>query len=583
MKTVNHFNHFIMKQLPTTPIPHQKYCITFIFFMAFNWSFGQTPMTIKHACNFAADATEGSVFTYDASTEAINIVKEISEACGLPQNFIIKSADCSNALATTQGKQRYILYNTSFLEAFKTKAETKWAAYCVLAHEIGHHLSNHDLEITDPSVRRRQELESDRFAGDVLQKLGASLVQAQSGINTFALDGDSQTHPSKRARLEALATGWKKAQERKNISDGDDADINADEVKLYKKAVEMAKTDFTKAVEVLTKAIETNPRYSEAFIRRAEYYLKTFEFDDALEDLDEAIRINKNAYEAYALNGFILAYEKENKEKGLNDINRAIRINKEFVPAYLYKAFVTVQNQNVKEVFQSAKADLDVALKLDPKYCEAYYFRGCIHHFNEQYDKAVEDLTKAIELKPLSKIFVLKHYYNKSDEYEELTAADMLDFRALTHYNWGKWTQAIADYDKEEVLKGMTTKPFMIYAKCLYNGGKTREALAYLDNWAKQIIERRGKASGSHTLFDIYKQRGIFKMLLGNEAEGLKDFQSAFGLDNYSDDVYGEFGCRLVENKLAKAAMPYLDKVLESGSSKFKKCREEALKLLKKN
>lgn len=583
MKTVNHFNHFIMKQLPTTLTRYQNFFTTCILFMAFNWSFGQTPMTIKHAYNFAADATEGSLFTYDASDEAVNIVKEISEACGLPQNFVIKSADCSNALATTQGKQRYILYNTSFLEAFKTKAETKWAAYCVLAHEIGHHLSNHDLEITDPSVRRRQELESDRFAGDVLQKLGASLVQAQSGINTFALDGDSQTHPSKRARLEALATGWKKAQERKNISDGDDADINADEVKLYKKAVEMAKSDFAKAIELLTNAIEINPRYSEAFIRRAEYYLKTFEFDDALEDLEEAIRINKNAYEAYALNGFILAYEKESHEKGLNDINRAIRINREFAPAYLYRAFITVQNQNVKEVFLSAKTDLDVALKLNPKYCEAYYFRGCIHHFNEQYDKAIEDLTKALELNPTSKSFVLKHYYNKTDEYEELTAADMLDFRALTYYEWGKWAQAMADYDQEEALKGKKTEPFMIYAKCLYNSDKTREALAYLDNWSKKIIDRRGKASGSHILFDIYKQRGIFKMLSGNEAEGLNDFQSAFELANYSDDVYAEFGCRLVENKLAKAAMPYLDKVSESSNTKFKRCREEAIKQLKKN
>ena len=241
-------------------------------------------------------------------------------------------------------------------------------------------------------------------------------------------------------------------QERKNISDGDDADINADEVKLYKKAIEMAKSDFTKAIELLNNAIEVNPRYSEAFIRRAEFYMKQFKFDDALEDLDEAIRINRNAYEAYALNGFILAYKIENKEKGLNDINRAIRINKEFAPAYLYRAFITVQNQNVKEVFESAKADLDIALKINPKYCEAYYFRGCIHHFNEQYDKAIEDLTKAFELKSLSKNFVLKHYEVASDEYEEVTAANMLDFRAYTYFKWGKWTQAIADYNQEEMF-----------------------------------------------------------------------------------------------------------------------------------
>ena len=115
----------------------------------------QEAMTIQHSCNFAAADTLTQIYTYEASSEAKQIVERIMQVNVLPQNFVVKSADCNNALATTIGKQRFILYSTAFLENFKKEANTRWAAYCVLAHEIGHHLSNHDLEETDPKVRKQ--------------------------------------------------------------------------------------------------------------------------------------------------------------------------------------------------------------------------------------------------------------------------------------------------------------------------------------------------------------------------------------------------------------------------------------------
>ncbi|MCY7328693.1 MAG: M48 family metalloprotease [Saprospiraceae bacterium] len=188
----------------------------FLPFLALCWLHfstvsGQEAMRIAHSCNFAADDSLAEVYTYAASKEARDIVERIMQMNVLPQNFIIKSADCNNALATTIGKQRFILYSTAFLENFKKEANTKWAAYCVLAHEIGHHLSNHDLEETNPAIRKRYELEADKFAGGILFRLGATLEEAQAGINTFSLTSDSKTHPPKRARLEALAVVWKQA------------------------------------------------------------------------------------------------------------------------------------------------------------------------------------------------------------------------------------------------------------------------------------------------------------------------------------------------------------------------------------
>ena len=170
-------------------------------------------MKLKHSCSFAGEETAADIYIDDPTKEAKTIVEKIMKANILPQNFIIKSATCKNALATTDGNNRYILYSTSFLENFKKEANTKWAAYCVLAHEIGHHLSNHDLTEKNLQKRKIYELQADKFAGGVLFRLGATLEQAQAGVNTFSLENESSTHPSKRQRLESLAKGWVDAKE----------------------------------------------------------------------------------------------------------------------------------------------------------------------------------------------------------------------------------------------------------------------------------------------------------------------------------------------------------------------------------
>jgi tetratricopeptide (TPR) repeat protein len=542
-----------MKKLKSTP------SVFLLIFMIFTASYAQTPMKISHSCNFAAAETEGQLYTYEASREAEDIIKEIMDAYSLPQNFIVKSADCKNALATSEGKQRYILYSTAFLEDFKSKAETKWAAYCVLAHEIGHHLSNHDLETTDPLVRRVQELEADRFAGNVLQKLGANLVQAQSGINTFALTGESTTHPKKQARLEAVSVGWKKAEEQKSRGEGDAAAINSDEVKLLKKAIETAKNDTLKAIELLDQAIDINPRFVEGFIRRAEYRYNADDTEGAKTDLEEAIRLNKNAYEAYAMRGYILGAIQNQYEAGLKDINLSIRINKEFADAYFYRAMV-YQASNLADVDKKIVPDFNKAIELNPKHYEAFMSRGRYLRDNGEVEKSISDFTKAIALN------------NAIEGYEARSTANF----------WAKkYAETLADFDQIEKVTG---KIYPVdYATCLHGLGKTREAVAYLDKYiAKAPLEDAYKMP---TYFEPYMYRGIYKALLKQESAAEKDFQAALKTkDKAWGADYQKIGCLLVDFNLAKLAVPYLQKAVEmqgDSSPNSKACLEAALKKIK--
>ncbi len=194
----------------------KKHIFPLVFFALAITLPAQDLLEIKHSCNFDGEEQQTEFYAFEASGEANQIVGKIVKSVNLAQNFVVKSADCKNALATVRGRDRYILYSTTFLEQFKKESRTKWAAYCVLAHEIGHHLNNHDIESTDPKARKRMELEADKFAGGVLFVLGATLTEAQAGIEMLQTQGETTTHPPARARAEAIANGWKNSQENFN-------------------------------------------------------------------------------------------------------------------------------------------------------------------------------------------------------------------------------------------------------------------------------------------------------------------------------------------------------------------------------
>jgi len=101
-----------------------------------------------------------------------------------------------------------------------------WSSLTILAHEVGHHINGHALDLTmffgkvvEPKsleAKRKQELEADEFAGFIMAKLGAPLKQVESAIALISSDKDDtySTHPSKNKRLNALRMGYNKARGR---------------------------------------------------------------------------------------------------------------------------------------------------------------------------------------------------------------------------------------------------------------------------------------------------------------------------------------------------------------------------------
>lgn len=141
--------------------------------------------------------------------EATEIIQDIIAVIGLKPNFEVRTADIPNAAALTHNGKRYIAYNPQFISKLNVAAGNKWASVSVLAHEIGHHLNGHT--ITNKGSKPPLELEADEFSGFVLQKMGATLQQAQVAMKLAASYKQSLTHPGQKERLLAIEKGWNNA------------------------------------------------------------------------------------------------------------------------------------------------------------------------------------------------------------------------------------------------------------------------------------------------------------------------------------------------------------------------------------
>ena len=150
----------------------------------------------------------------DNNLQARRIIQNIVAVVGLKSNFEIQAANIPNAAAVVFNGKRYILYNPQFIAVLDKAAGKHWPSVAILAHEIGHHLNGHTL--TKNGSLPETELDADEFSGFVLQKMGASLKDAQLAIEIAGNTRATHTHPGKTDRLIAIEKGWQRATNQAN-------------------------------------------------------------------------------------------------------------------------------------------------------------------------------------------------------------------------------------------------------------------------------------------------------------------------------------------------------------------------------
>ncbi len=194
--------------------------------------------------------------------------------------------------------------------------------------------------------------------------------------------------------------------------------------------------------------------------------------------------------------------------------------------------------------YDKAILEYNKALELDPAYIPAYYDRGLAYAQRQQHAEAIADFSKALALNPQhADPRLAGAYYNRGlvyarqsafaeaivdyDQALSLHPEDPLIFnsRGNVHYNTKDYARAIADYDQAIQLDAT-------YADAYLNRGLAHAAL---EEYQRAIADYNQALALNPESAIAYNYRGQAYARLQQYARALEDYTQAITLDpNYA-------------------------------------------------
>ncbi len=180
---------------------------------------------------------------------------------------------------------------------------------------------------------------------------------------------------------------------------------------------------------------------------RASLWKAKGEYEKAIADYDEVIRLNPNIARSYFDRGYARS-KIAKREEAIRDYSKAIEIDPKHATAF----------NNRGDLYRKlgkpdlALTDFNKAIEIDPKYVLPYCNRGHIWSDKREYENAIEEFTEAIRLQP---------------KYAEAYAD-----RGLAWSKLGADSQALKDYEQAIQLKPTYAKAYNFKAWLLATGSR---------------------------------------------------------------------------------------------------------------
>ncbi|MGM0608572.1 MAG: tetratricopeptide repeat protein [Candidatus Muiribacteriota bacterium] len=143
------------------------------------------------------------------------------------------------------------------------------------------------------------------------------------------------------------------------------------------------------------KAVEVNPAYADAHYQLALAYTNNGCFNDALKELDEAIRINNKYSKAYKLRGDIFKL-KNNPEKAANNYQKALTYHPDYIEP---KVELAILSQDANKLHEVEKI-LNKILKEKPGYADYNNYLGRVYAGLKNPEKAHMFFDNALRINP---------------------------------------------------------------------------------------------------------------------------------------------------------------------------------------
>src|SRR3974390_1404411 len=201
---------------------------------------------------------------------------------------------------------------------------------------------------------------------------------------------------------------------------------NSAEQKIARGAKSAMKGQFDRAIADFDEAIRLNPS-ADAFYNRANAYAELGESDRAIADFDKAIRLNPKSAAAIEKRAAVIAIKsgRGGEQTGaIADVDEATRLNAKDAGTLADRA----NAYYTKGDYDRAIADYDALISLNPRDADALRNRGDAYRNKGNYDRAIADFDEVIRLNP-------------KDAYA-------FNNRGIAYTKTGEYDRAIADFDE---------------------------------------------------------------------------------------------------------------------------------------
>jgi protein O-mannosyl-transferase len=215
--------------------------------------------------------------------------------------------------------------------------------------------------------------------------------------------------------------------------------------------------DFTDSFDFFTSAINSNSHNAVALNSRASIFINNGNFDQSVQDLDNAIKIYPNYSSPY--------FNKGNLYRKMNDPRQSEYFYSQSVkydtlyPEINYPptdyAYVNLSIEKVNQhKYDEALVLLKKAVRIDPGDSKIYNNIGIIYSTKAQFDSAVHAYSKAIQLEPNSALYLnnrgrakysLRNYADALDDFNK--AAKLSPDYPETYYYLGATKLNMNDFD----------------------------------------------------------------------------------------------------------------------------------------
>lgn len=428
----------------------KNYFILFFPFLLFSQENDTYKLDYNNSEQVTKLCTQFKSNGFKSNIDADNSLAKILSVVGASKRFIIAPCEnINNALAIVDNGIRYILYDPEFLNSI-TNNSKYWGNMSILAHEVGHHINGHTLSSSVSAYEMRiQELEADEFSGFVMHKLGATLEQATETIAAISPSGDDtySSHPNKERRINAITKGYNNSLNNKFIKE----EKLSDWEEYYYRGLEKYKTkDFDGAIADFTESIRLNPTAT-SYNYRAISKEQINDYTGAINDLRRAIELDPNHWPSNYNLGYDLFYFKNDFYGSLSAFENYFKVKDwssnyyDLKASYLF-AYALYYKKNYDQSFSRIDGlinnhDLSIELEKE-EIADIYDLRGLNFIEKDSINLAMLDYEKAAELAPEVALYQerIGDTYSKMNEYDKAidfyNKAILLDKNKTTVYEW---------------------------------------------------------------------------------------------------------------------------------------------------